>query len=177
MRTVLELTTSTFLPRFLSNFRSFMTWQRPCSRAAKMRIRRCSKKMSAGWNGQRIAKGQAYCNSFAASFCCLQMNRASILRSVITADRPIPGSVSRRKLDVGLAYNPNNELEDSDQQSCDLSHILIPGELKSNPLEDNYSSTWLDLLKYVREIFSAQARRFVLGFTLCGSIMRLWKFD
>ena len=96
---------------------------------------------------------------------------------ITTPDRPIPGSVNRRKLDVGLAYNPNNELEDSDQQSCDLSHILIPGELKSNPLEDNYSSTWLDLLKYVREIFSAQARRFVLGFTLCGSIMRLWKFD
>lgn len=91
MRTVLELTTSTFLPRALSNFRSFMTWQRPCSRAAKMRIRRCSKKMSAGWNGQRIAKGQACCNSFAASFCCLQMNRASILRSIITALLPQTG--------------------------------------------------------------------------------------
>ncbi|KAF2174352.1 hypothetical protein K469DRAFT_614801, partial [Zopfia rhizophila CBS 207.26] len=93
-------------------------------------------------------------------------------------NKPIPGSVSKRKLDVGLAYNPNNELEDSDRQSCDWSHILIPGELKSNSREDNYSSTWLDLLRYAREIFSAQdTRRFVLGFTLCGSTMRLWEFD
>jgi hypothetical protein len=59
-----------------------------------------------------------------------------------------------------------------------VTHILIPGELKSNLREDNYSSTWLDLLRYTREIFSAQdTRRFVLGFTLCGSIMRVWEFD
>ncbi|KAF2188774.1 hypothetical protein K469DRAFT_70746 [Zopfia rhizophila CBS 207.26] len=99
-------------------------------------------------------------------------------RCITTPNKPIPGSVSKRKLDVGLAYNRNNELEGSDRQSCDWSHILIPGELKSNPREDNYSSTWLDLLRYAREIFSAQdTRRFVLGFTLCGSIMRLWEFD
>ncbi|KAF2174644.1 hypothetical protein K469DRAFT_648111 [Zopfia rhizophila CBS 207.26] len=99
-------------------------------------------------------------------------------RCITTPNKPIPGSVSKRKLDIGLAYNPNNKLEDSDRQSCDWSHILIPGELKSNPREDNYSSTWLDLLRYAREIFSAQnTRRFVLGFTLCGSTMRLWEFD
>ncbi|KAF2193607.1 hypothetical protein K469DRAFT_239099 [Zopfia rhizophila CBS 207.26] len=99
-------------------------------------------------------------------------------RCITTPHNPIPGSVSKRKLDVGLAYNPNNELEGSDRQSSDWSHILIPGELKSNPREDNYSSTWLDLLRYAREIFSAQdTRRFVLGFTLCGSVMRLWEFD
>ncbi|KAI9773773.1 MAG: hypothetical protein M1839_002006 [Geoglossum umbratile] len=83
--------------------------------------------------------------------------------------------VSKRKLDVGLAYN---ELEESDRQNYDWSHILVPGELKGNQREDNYSSTWLDLLRYAREIFSAQDTRwFVLGFTLCGSIMRLWEFD
>ncbi|KAH8754387.1 hypothetical protein F5883DRAFT_688414, partial [Diaporthe sp. PMI_573] len=63
-------------------------------------------------------------------------------------------------------------------ESYDWSHILVPGELKSNPQEDNHSSTWLDLVRYAREIFSAQdTRRFILGFTLCGSIMRLWEFD
>jgi hypothetical protein len=95
-------------------------------------------------------------------------------RCITTPNKPIPGSVSKRKLDVGLAHNPNNEAE----ESYDWSHILVPGELKSNPREDNHSSTWLDLVRYAREIFSAQdTRRFILGFTLCGSIMRLWEFD
>jgi hypothetical protein len=99
-------------------------------------------------------------------------------RCITTPNKPIPGSVSKRKLDVGLAYNSGDELEESSQQSYDWSHILVPGELKSNPREDNHSSTWLDLVRYVREIFSAQdTRRFVLGFTICGSMMRLWEFD
>lgn len=58
------------------------------------------------------------------------------------------------------------------------SRILVPGELKSNPSLDTVSKTWLDLGRYVREILTTQDnRRFVLGFTLCGSIMRLWEFD
>ncbi|KAF2824321.1 hypothetical protein CC86DRAFT_447202 [Ophiobolus disseminans] len=86
-------------------------------------------------------------------------------RCITTPNKPIPGSVSKRKLDV-------------DGQSYDWSHILIPGELKSNPREDKHSSTWLDLVRYAREIFSAQdTRRFILGFTLYGTIMRTWEFD
>ena len=89
-----------------------------------------------------------------------------------TPNKPIPGSVSKRELDVGFAYNSSNELP------YDWSHILVPGELKSNPQEDNYSSTWLYLLRYSREVFSGQdIRRFVQGFTLCGPNMRLWLFD
>ena len=56
--------------------------------------------------------------------------------------------------------------------------VLVPGELMSNPNTDTPSQAWFDLGKYVREVFSAQdTRRFVLGFTLCGSIMRLWEYD
>lgn len=99
-------------------------------------------------------------------------------RCITTPNKPIPGSISKRKLDVCLAYNSSNELEESNGQCYNWSHVLIPGELKSNPREDNHSSTWLDLIRYAREIFSAQdTRRFILGFTLCGSIMRLWEFD
>ncbi|KAH7111103.1 hypothetical protein B0J11DRAFT_598982 [Dendryphion nanum] len=99
-------------------------------------------------------------------------------RCVTTPNKPIPRSISKRKLDVGFAYNSRDELEESSGQSYDWSHILIPGELKSNPREDSRSSTWLDLVRYAREIFIAQdTRRFVLGFTLCGAIMRLWEFD
>jgi len=54
----------------------------------------------------------------------------------------------------------------------DWSHILIPGELKSNAREDNYSSTWLDLLRYAREVFGAQdTRRFVFR------VHALWSGD
>ncbi|EHK21640.1 uncharacterized protein TRIVIDRAFT_222882 [Trichoderma virens Gv29-8] len=43
---------------------------------------------------------------------------------------------------------------------------------------DDCLKTWLDLARYAREIFKAQAtRRYVLGFTLAGSIMHLWNFD
>ncbi|KAL7793734.1 hypothetical protein V8C37DRAFT_378051 [Trichoderma ceciliae] len=58
------------------------------------------------------------------------------------------------------------------------SHILVPGELKSNPRADTLSKAWIDLATYVREVFAAQdTRRFVLGFTLCGPMLRLWEFD
>jgi hypothetical protein len=99
-------------------------------------------------------------------------------RCITTPNKPIPGSVSKRKLNVGLANDSNDDLVESEGQSYDWLHILFPGELKSNPREDNHSSTWLDLVRYAREIFSAQdTRRFVLGFTLCGSTMRIWEFD
>ncbi len=92
-------------------------------------------------------------------------------RCITTPNKPIPGSVSKRKLDVGFTYDSSDEREN-------WSHILVPGELKSNSREDNHRSTWLDLTKYAREVFSGQdTRRFVPGFTICGSFMRLWEFD
>lgn len=55
---------------------------------------------------------------------------------------------------------------------------MVIGELKSNPGSDTLSKTWRDLARYAREVFFAQdTRRFVLGFTLCRSVMRLWEFD
>jgi hypothetical protein len=55
---------------------------------------------------------------------------------------------------------------------------LVLGELKSNPGADTASTTWRDLGRYAREVLTAQdTRRFALGFTLCGSVLRLWGFD
>jgi hypothetical protein len=48
--------------------------------------------------------------------------------------KPLPGSANKRKLDA-----PGNELDDHDKEHCGWSHILVPGELKSNPREDNHS--------------------------------------
>lgn len=61
---------------------------------------------------------------------------------------------------------------------CRWSQILIPGELKSNPLADKASKAWLDLGRYAREVLAAQdSRRFVLSFTLCRPFIQLWEFD
>ncbi|PLB49113.1 hypothetical protein P170DRAFT_455861 [Aspergillus steynii IBT 23096] len=79
------------------------------------------------------------------------------------------GSTADRKLDIGIMPNTKEH---------HWSHILVLGELKSNPKADSASQTWRDLGRYAREVLTTQdTRRFILGFTLCGSSMRLWEFD
>ncbi|KAI9036229.1 uncharacterized protein KD926_002197 [Aspergillus affinis] len=88
--------------------------------------------------------------------------------------QPLQGSTADRKLDVGLVCN-----SDADSRTqYHWSHVLVLGELKSNPTADTGSKTWRDLGRYAREVLTAQdTRRFALGFTLCGPNMRLWEFD
>ncbi|CAK7566897.1 MAG: hypothetical protein SEPTF4163_004851 [Sporothrix epigloea] len=86
---------------------------------------------------------------------------------------PIQGSVGERKLDVGFVDDSTKK--DSRYQ---WPQILVPGELKSNSSADSAAQAWADLGRCAREVLAAQdARRFVLGFTLCGSLMRIWEFD
>jgi hypothetical protein len=89
-------------------------------------------------------------------------------------DQPLQGSTAERKLDIGFV----DDLNAGEDSKCHWSQILVPGELKKNPLADAASKAWLDLGRYAREVLAAQdTRRFVLGFTLCGPLMRLWQFD
>jgi len=93
-------------------------------------------------------------------------------RPLALPNKPLLGSTAKRKLDVGFVHHPGADIE------CDWSHILVSGELKRNPKADIPSESWLDLATHVREVLANQdTRRFVLGFTLCGSFMRLWEFD
>jgi hypothetical protein len=109
--------------------------------------------------------------NLAAQSYALPSPRMRILRQ---PNKPVPGSVSKRKLDLGFVHKTKKLGE----AEYDWSQILIPGELKSNPKEDTHESTWLDLARYAREVFIAQdTRRFVQGFTLCGPLMLLWEFD
>ncbi|KAF2174640.1 hypothetical protein K469DRAFT_648104 [Zopfia rhizophila CBS 207.26] len=95
-------------------------------------------------------------------------------RPLAQPHQPVQGSTADRKLDVGFVDDPSAGVD----SKCHWSQILIPGELKSNPSADRASKAWLDLGRYAREVLAAQdSRRFVLGFTLCGSLMRLWEFD
>ncbi|KAE8151976.1 hypothetical protein BDV25DRAFT_80775 [Aspergillus avenaceus] len=87
-------------------------------------------------------------------------------------NRPLGGSTADRKLDIGVVRNSDAS------RKHHWSHILVLGELKCNPKADTASNTWCDLGHYAREVLTVQyTRRFSLGFTLCGSIMRLWEFD
>ncbi|KAI1109557.1 hypothetical protein F5Y14DRAFT_444609 [Nemania sp. NC0429] len=100
--------------------------------------------------------------------------RPTTRRPLAQPDTPLDGSVAKRKLDVGLVDDPKADRAGK----YHWSHILVPGELKSNPSEDTASKAHLDIARYVKEVFTAQpTRRFVLAFTLCGSWMRLWEFD
>ncbi|OBS20584.1 hypothetical protein FPOA_06941 [Fusarium poae] len=95
-------------------------------------------------------------------------------RPLVKPNEPIDGSVGKRKMDVGFVNDP----QAVKNSRCHWSQILVPGELKSNPSADKASEAWLDLGRYAREVLAAQdARRFVLGFTICGSLMRVWVFD
>ena len=84
--------------------------------------------------------------------------------------KPLGGSTAKRKLDVGIISHPG--------AITHWSQILVPGELKSNPEWDSQPLAWTDIGRYVREVFANQdTRRFVLAFTLCGPLMRVWEFD
>ncbi|KAK3383803.1 hypothetical protein B0T24DRAFT_688486 [Lasiosphaeria ovina] len=97
-------------------------------------------------------------------------------RKLLTQPKtPLLDSMGKRSLDIGF-------IKDDPMAGKDFryrwSHILVPGELKSNPSADILSKARLDLATYAREVLAAQdTRRFVLGFTICGSFMRIWEFD
>ena len=96
----------------------------------------------------------------------------------------LDGSPVKRKMDVSITARHGESKDDVDRAGekadtpiSDWAEILVTGELKSNPIEDGQTPAWLDLATYAREVFRSQDRRFVLGFSLCGSVMRLWHFD
>ncbi|KAF1924748.1 uncharacterized protein M421DRAFT_424639 [Didymella exigua CBS 183.55] len=95
-------------------------------------------------------------------------------RPLAQPHQPLQGSRADRKLDIGFVDDPSAGAD----SKYHWKQILVPGELKSNPAADVASKAWLDLGRYAREVLAAQDnRRFVPGFTLCGSRMRLWNFD
>ncbi|KAG6989143.1 hypothetical protein FocnCong_v020893 [Fusarium oxysporum f. sp. conglutinans] len=89
-------------------------------------------------------------------------------------NKSIQGSTGERKLDIGFVKDTSAGKD----SRCRWSQNLVPGKLKSNPSADKASMTWLDLGRYAREVLVAHnTRRFVLSFTICGSLMRVWAFD
>ncbi|KAI9715652.1 MAG: hypothetical protein M1812_005804 [Candelaria pacifica] len=76
-----------------------------------------------------------------------------------------------------IYQGPSTYLDGSPVKRKMDAQMLVAVELKSNPIEDGQEPAWLDLATYAREVFRTQDRRFLLGFTLCGYMVRLWHFD
>ncbi|KAA8911935.1 hypothetical protein FN846DRAFT_904015 [Sphaerosporella brunnea] len=56
--------------------------------------------------------------------------------------------------------------------------VRVVGELKSNPDKDGRDRTFIQLANYMRELFGTQPQRcWAFGFTLCGEVMRVFRFD
>ncbi|KAG6096894.1 hypothetical protein E4U30_001166 [Claviceps sp. LM220 group G6] len=91
--------------------------------------------------------------------------------------KPSRDSVAMHELDVG--FIPAADLEGGPQSSTySCARMLARGELRRDPMDDKAQETWLTLAKIAQDMLTAQGtRRFVLGFTLCGSLMRVWLFD
>ena len=94
-----------------------------------------------------------------------------------TPNKFIVGSPINRKMDTGIERFVEGVDGSSQDDPPRWDRILVVGELKSKAVDDNHEKTFLDLAQYAREVFRTQDRRVVLGFTLCGSMLRLWQFD
>ncbi|KAJ5471831.1 hypothetical protein N7539_008774 [Penicillium diatomitis] len=95
-------------------------------------------------------------------------------RPPVEPNRPIQSSTAEPKLDIGFVSDLNAKKNTLYQ----WPEITEPGVLKSYPAADTTSKAWLDLASYAREVLAAQdSRHFSLGFTICGSFMRISAFD
>ncbi|KAJ5723663.1 hypothetical protein N7488_001698 [Penicillium malachiteum] len=124
------------------------------------------------WFGIIIPKLVAY----AEEFQLISSHQRKLLAQPRT---PLSGSTGKRSMDIGFVDGDTTQEPKTDEEfRYRWSHILVPGELKSNRAADIASELWIDLATYAREVPAAQdTRRFVMGFTLCGSFMRIWEFD
>ncbi|OAV87678.1 hypothetical protein PTTG_29327 [Puccinia triticina 1-1 BBBD Race 1] len=81
-------------------------------------------------------------------------------------NKNVEGTEGQRRLDAVITYKDKNDIKD----------ILVPVELTQRKPRD--SNAALCLANYVCEVFKAQpTRSYVVGFTLPGTLMRLWQFD
>lgn len=102
-----------------------------------------------GWRGWPNDAKQDSVLSWFADFCeklavfaeSYKPSSTRQRRPLAQPDEWIDGSIAKRKMDVGFVNNTNAKLD----SRCHWSEILVPGELKSNPLADRASDAWLDL--------------------------------
>jgi hypothetical protein len=92
----------------------------------------------------------------------------------VQPNTPMRGDMEKRSVDICFAEY-HTGFGDDNYRYYD---VLVPGEIKKSPGADVLSIAWVDLARYAKKLFSTLwTRRYILGFTLCGSLMRVWLFD
>jgi hypothetical protein len=100
------------------------------------------------WFGGLIPKLEAFAGD--------RISTPAARRELLAQPRtPLGGSTGKRSIDIGfvnsdITYNP-----DTEDSRYRWSHILVAGELKSNPKADTASLAWIDLARYAREVLAA----------------------
>lgn len=78
------------------------------------------------------------------------------------------------KVDFGFVNDPLA----TEATQVPFSKILVPGVLKRDAFDDTVPEGWMDMAWSAKAVITADdERRFVLGFSLCGNMMRVWLFD
>ncbi|KAG6022452.1 hypothetical protein E4U19_005016 [Claviceps sp. Clav32 group G5] len=93
--------------------------------------------------------------------------------------KPIHGAAATLDLDHDVGFVSTADLE-SGSEGCMYpgAEILVHGKLMSDPMADEAQEAGYALARNAQDMLAAQGtRRFALGFTLCGSYMRVWLFD
>jgi hypothetical protein len=72
---------------------------------------------------------------------------------------PLLGSTGKRSMDIGLVNSDITYKPDAADSRYRWSHVLIAGELKSNPNADRASIAWIDLVRYAREVFTPESQQ------------------
>lgn len=148
-------------------------------------------KAVAGPSGLQAPKRDAFSDGFRSSWAVSRCGSrrhsmgATVSRQIHRGPgKYLDGTPIKWKMDVGFTAgngqsgtDNTSTHENTGTRKRNLSEILVTGELKSNPDQDGQEKAWVDLAPYAREVFRTQDWRFVLGFTLFGSRMRLWHFD
>lgn len=95
-------------------------------------------------------------------------------RYLARPEKQIECFTKEHKVDFGFVNDPLA----TEATRIPFSQILVPGVLKREALCDMVHEGWMDIAWSAKAVITADdERRFVLGFTLCGNIMRVWLFD
>ncbi|XP_044720182.1 putative serine threonine-protein kinase [Hirsutella rhossiliensis] len=103
------------------------------------------------WFGSLIPKLEA----FASNRTPTPAPRRKLLAQPRT---PLQGSTGKRSLDIGFVNSDITYKPDSEDSRYRWSHILVAGELKSNPKADTSSIAWIDLASVPPALLVEQQR-------------------
>lgn len=163
-----------------------MVWEgrrKPFSRNANVAERR-DIRMICGRIGQTAPSRRRSC--YLERFCKKLEKFSRHSRPYISHRRQLLGtryetiddySVAKKRLDVGFV-DASYPKRGSRDEKHPWPQMLVPGVLKCNPLTDGVAEAWHDLAVRAGKMLLAQAtRRFVVGFTICGTLMSVWVYD